>query len=1188
MWLIERHKIINLSGNTMSLILRRLPRLLGALTLLLAGIQLGNAQPLDLPQRLEHYSNTDGLSQGMVNAIIQDDFGFLWLGTKDGLNRFDGYDFKVFRHDPFDSLSISSNYIEKLFVDRFGYLWVGTDEGLNRFDPRTEQFVRFFHDPEIKNSLSANDITSIVEVPFDSSQEVQILWVGTVNGLNRIVIPDLTAPEKHSISRFSKDRPGAAALLDNHIRQLAIDAKNRLWVSTGPSLVRTDALAQKLEKLYFEPLKAIPGTNQNLPATRFCNFLMAQNGEFWIGTEQGLSRIVKEDSSGITFEHFPYSKTSTQMGVQSMAMDATGLIWLTFFVEEPKVFDPKNAEFTSFSRLVGLSKHTIPEVLTEAFCDRSNNLWFGTAGFGLFKYKVQKSQFSAVTKSNVAHKTPRTSYVEAFHPLPDGNGVLVEMGEPFVYQPSSHRMEAPQLPWGKPQGQRFASLPDGSYFIYDNLKKTYKHYHPNDGGYQIIKNGGVKRTLQFSSIFGVPEGQVFFIEFETGNDHHDGHFYLMDWDPNTNTLSEWQLPDPTGDALSKTFGRGLVDYRGRIWFPNREGLLCIDRVRDTAIIFNHSLDNPKSLNRNFVQVICLDPEMPEQYLWIGTSGGGVNRMDLKDDSFINYMEKDGLPNSVIYGILPDNSGNLWLSTNLGLSRMVLNNKREAAYFRNYDLHDGLPGNEFNVGAFHKNEKGELFFGGVDGFVWFHPDSLVDYVPEFPVIITDLQINYQSISHRDDQSPLSESIINTKALSLNHRQNALAFQFAGLNFAATTRNRYAYQLENFDEDWQSVGTNRRAVYTNLDPGCYTFRVKASDGNGGWSPIEAYITIVIAPPWWRTWWAISLLVLVAATLFFGIRRFELERRRFRQQAAIERARAEEKRLQAERVAAQALELEKTMRTLQQKNEEVIAAHQKLIVQDKLATLGQLIAGIAHEIKNPLNFVTNFSEVSVELADELQEGLQQYKEKIEADDFSNFEEILSDIRQNAIDTTANGKRATAIIRSMMDHTRGTDDMRKRTDLNALVEENLQLAYHGYRAVDSGFSVKIEKELEPGLPDVPVFTAELGRVLLNILNNACYAIHEKRKAIGNGYIPTLWVSTKTKKEIVEISIRDNGPGIPIEVLDKIFKPFFTTKPSGVGNTGLGLSISREIVEEKHGGSLVVETETGNFTAFLIRLPIN
>jgi signal transduction histidine kinase len=272
----------------------------------------------------------------------------------------------------------------------------------------------------------------------------------------------------------------------------------------------------------------------------------------------------------------------------------------------------------------------------------------------------------------------------------------------------------------------------------------------------------------------------------------------------------------------------------------------------------------------------------------------------------------------------------------------------------------------------------------------------------------------------------------------------------------------------------------------------------------------------------------------------------------------------------------------------NEEVFKTQDQLIIQEKMASLGQLTAGIAHEIKNPLNFVNNFSEGSVELADELADGLNKLKDRLQKNEIDELTDIVNELKQNAIDILANGKRADSIVRSMMDHARDSKGERQFTDINKLVDENVNLAYHGYRAINSSFKASIQKNYSDSISPIEIIQPDIGRVLLNILSNACYAVMEKQKEMDETYSPELSISTKSENGNVEIKIHDNGSGIPLKIRDKIFNPFFTTKPTGEGNTGLGLSISYDIVVQQHHGKIDVNSEPGQFTEFTIKLPIS
>lgn len=274
------------------------------------------------------------------------------------------------------------------------------------------------------------------------------------------------------------------------------------------------------------------------------------------------------------------------------------------------------------------------------------------------------------------------------------------------------------------------------------------------------------------------------------------------------------------------------------------------------------------------------------------------------------------------------------------------------------------------------------------------------------------------------------------------------------------------------------------------------------------------------------------------------------------------------------------------VEEKSREIIKAQQKLILQEKMASIGQMTAGIAHEIKNPLNFITNFSESSIEIVDELYELMLNYRELYNPDDYEMIREMIFDLKQNATDVKNNGLRVNQIILALLDHTRGGKAEKRLTQLNELLEANLNLAFQGYKANHPSFNLEIVRDYSPDVKGLVVNPHSLGRVLLNIINNACYALQQKQNNLNGQYRPVLELRTSDQEDIIKITIHDNGSGIPSKIRESIFEPFFTTKPTGQANTGLGLSISKDIITQEHGGQIKIESEEGAFTEFIIMLP--
>jgi signal transduction histidine kinase len=455
--------------------------------------------------------------------------------------------------------------------------------------------------------------------------------------------------------------------------------------------------------------------------------------------------------------------------------------------------------------------------------------------------------------------------------------------------------------------------------------------------------------------------------------------------------------------------------------------------------------------------------------------------------------------------------------------------------------------------------GQLLFGTDSGYYAINPAQL-KVNPQVPKIeFTDFWIGNESINSSNTNT--DESFDNTKEIELSHEQNIFSVGFSINDFSSFTQ-KVIYTLEGYDLNWRQPGSEGRAYYFNVPPGTYAFTVKARNGsNANWQ--ERKISIHILPPWWRTWWAYGSFGVVFIGLVFSVDRFQRSR-------LLKRAEAESK----EKELAQAREIEKAYTELK-------ATQSQLIQSEKMASLGELTAGIAHEIQNPLNFVNNFSEVNKEL-------LLEMNDEISKGNFNDVKEIAKNVIDNEEKIIFHGKRADGIVKGMLQHSRASSGQKELTDINELCDEYLRLSYHGLRAKDKSFNATFKTDLDPTLGKISIVPQDIGRVVLNLLTNAFYAVNEKKKKSGSSgaYEPTVIVTTKSVGGKIVIQVRDNGNGIPESITQKIFQPFFTTKPAGQG-TGLGLSMSYDIVTKGHSGNLTVESHEGGGSTFIIVLPV-
>ncbi|MDX2001899.1 MAG: ATP-binding protein [Chitinophagales bacterium] len=448
------------------------------------------------------------------------------------------------------------------------------------------------------------------------------------------------------------------------------------------------------------------------------------------------------------------------------------------------------------------------------------------------------------------------------------------------------------------------------------------------------------------------------------------------------------------------------------------------------------------------------------------------------------------------------------------------------------------------------QNGNIYLGGSKGIIKVEEKRVNDQDKDFNALLTNV--------HTADGTILFSGTGNKKPHKLSSRQNALVFEFASPNFDPNDATEFQYKLEGFDNEWSKWSTDTRKEYTNLPAGHFTFKVRAKNLNDFVSKEDAF-SFHITPPWYKTWWAYLLLVILIGLVVYGIivmRSAQLKR--------------EQKRLQA---------------LVDERTKELKDSQERMVEQQKLASLGQLTAGIAHEIKNPLNFVNNFAELSVELLDELVEEIDKSKDRLGEKDADNMDAIAQDLKQNMQKINEHGKRADNIVKNMLMHSRNQRGDKEAVDINTLVKENVTLAYRGLRGKHSQINVQFPEQFDSAAGTVNIVKQDVSQVLLNIVNNAIYAAFKKKEKMGGSFEPTVSISTKALPDNrVEIKIKDNGTGIPKGNLDKIFNPFFTTKPTGEG-TGLGLSISHDIIVKGHNGDLRVDSKEGEFTEFTIVL---
>jgi PAS domain S-box-containing protein len=801
--------------------------------------------------RFERLGLEDGLSEAQIGAIFQDSQGFVWIGTRDGLNKYDGYTFTVYRHDPADPTSLSTNVIYAILEGAEDTLWLGTDRGLVQFDKRSEVFTSyrsnqeapfrldrvpvqaiqadsqgvlwigtlgqglfclesrtgrltaFQHDPEDPRSLASNSVLAILEDAHGT------LWVGTHGGgLGRL------DRQSGDFTWYRHSREDTQCLSSNNITTLLEDTQGILWIGTETGgLNALDLTTQAPTFIRYQHEERNP---HSLSHDYVMSLLEDSAGNLWVGTGRGLNEFDRQRRRFRRHYHEEGDLSSlSHSEIFSLAEDAQGTLWIGTRMGLNK-FDRSTRAFGHFrhqDRPDALSSNAVSAFLEDA----QGFLWIGTYGGGLNRSTMD----DRLTFVHFDHCEDDPHCLADRRALPDAdrpallgeNAVLAlcedAQGRLWIGTNAGlHRLVPGDTLDSPPTFVRYRPEQDDPYSLSHNLILALAD--DRKGNLWIGTYGGLNRLNQADA------DQKFVRYLHDENDPH---------------------------SLSHDFVRTVhADSAGHVWIGTDGGLSRMVHADDGRFIrYRHDKQNPHSLSHD--RIFCF-AEDAEGVLWLGTEGG-LNRFDPQTGQFTAYREKDGLSNDVVSALLVDDRGGLWLSTNRGIDRFDPATER----FTHYDVFDGLQGNEFTQGAYYKDQQGRLYFGGFNGFNVFHPDDIQDNAYRPPVVLTSFLLANQPVPV-SESGPLKEHINFNEHIELAPEDYVFAFEFSALNYRQPHKNRFAYQLEGFDRDWiPSDARDRKAVYTNVPPGTYTFRVKATNDDGLWNEAGTSIQVTVSQPWWH---------------------------------------------------------------------------------------------------------------------------------------------------------------------------------------------------------------------------------------------------------------------------------------------------------------------------------------------------
>jgi ligand-binding sensor domain-containing protein/signal transduction histidine kinase len=789
--------------------------------------------------RFEHLTTDEGLSHSNVTCILQDHIGFMWFGTFDGLNKFDGYNFTFYKYNNKNSGSIAANNIYSIYEDTKGNLWLGTTKGLSRYDrdkniflnyneengfiwgnsnissilednqgnlwigsfnqglflfnPKDNIQIQYSHDEADPKSIASNTISYVFE---DSRRN---LWISTYgSGV------DLFNGETKTFTHIKHHKNDPTGLIGDHVPSIAEDHAGYIWFAChggGLSRIHID----ELDKRIFFNYQYIPGNDRSISNNFIRSLCADKNGGLWIGMENGGLDFLQNDKK--TIIHFrndagdPNSLNNNS--IYSLYQDKTGDLWIGTYAGGVNIIHQTKQAFKYYKNLVA-SQNSLSNNSVCEFCeDKRGAIWIATDGGGLNRFNPTTGHFQHydTKNSNLNDDAVLTVFVDS-------------------------------------QNKIWIGTWTGGFSLFNQENKSFITFTTENSG------------LSSNHILDIAEDR-------------QGNLWLA----TQNGINKFNIRNKSiivyntknCNLLSNFIEVIEVDIYGNLLIGSADGFGIFNPKTATSGNYRNDPKNDNSLSNNFVTSLYEEDSLT---VWIGTTNG-LNKLNRQSNRITRYYKTNGLPNDFISGIEKDDKGFLWISTNGGISRF----DPKTVIFKNYSKEDGLQGNSFNKKSRFKSKNGKIYFGGVNGFNVFDPNDVTENKEIPPIKITDFEIFNKSVDVGSKDSPLKKHITETKEIALSYRQSVLTFGFAAFNYIHPEKNQYAYMLEGFDKEWNYVGTRRTATYMNIDPGRYIFRVKGSNNDGIWNEEGVSLKITISPPFWQTWWFRILSAMFLLGSFFG---------------------------------------------------------------------------------------------------------------------------------------------------------------------------------------------------------------------------------------------------------------------------------------------------------------------------------
>lgn len=1057
-------------------------------------------------------TSKDGLSSNIVNAILKDRFGWMWFATEDGLNRFDGNKFTIYRHKANDSSSLPVNDVTSLFEDKAGNLWVGTNGGfLSLYDRKKDAFT------DVLSNFSGKIFNNVVKSICSDHQGN--IWVAGFGGLY-IVDPVAKKITRQPIAIVN----GKHTLTDSLILSVYEDSRHRLWIGANSGLFLFDR-----NKHVFYPFRHSDEDTGSLVNNAVKAIAEDKKGNIWIGTGGGVSLLAPGAGRFRNFTHSNANdKTITNDLIHTIATGNEDKLWLGT-EDGISIMDTKTGECATIRpdarNTYSLNRKTVRAM----YVDDQDIYWVGTYQGGINKYNKSLNLFQLKQSNPFDPKGLRASAVTSFAEGNNGNVFVGTDGGglhlfdrksglfthiPLVEKETTASGDLSILTLGKGN--------DGGLWI-GTFATGLFYLDPATGRHKQFKRGTGSASLNSNDIFCIKKDKKGKLWIGTNGGG------VNVYDPVSRIFHKY-TNKPRDSADTRLPLNGYIrcieeDAQGYFWIASHgTGIGMLDPVSNKCRVYDRGNSH---LPSNSVLTVLEDHN---GNIWAGTSGGGLSLLDKQSNQFISYSEKEGLANGIIYKIIEDEQGLLWVSTNTGISSFDVITKR----FTNYTRYNGIQNNNFAMGSGIRMPDGEIFFGGLDGFNFFYPRNLKQNKNVPSLLLTDLKVANQSVLPSDN-GPIKEHISITKEISLGYQQS-FSLSYTALDYTSPEQNTYSYKLEGFDKTWIQAGASKTAYYTNIDPGDYVFRVRASNKAGVWSAKEISVIIHIKPPFWRTPYAYFFYVVSVIGLLLYSRHRTLNR--LKRKFAVE---------QEKLLAAQALEQER-------KETEIARELDQLKIK--------FLTNLSHEFRTPISLIMGpVDNLLTKPNDEKTSG-HLYMIKRNARRLLNLVNQLLDFRkmeEHELVLHVSQGEVIAFIKEVFDSFK---DLSERKNIhyifNTRVPRLFALFDHD----------KLERILFNLVSNAFKFTQAGGTIQLEL---------EKADALSDE--KTTWLT---------IRVSDTGIGIPEDKQEKIFERFFQNDTSATilnQGSGIGLSITKEFVT-MHGGTITVQSRPDEGTVFVVQLP--